>query len=120
MLEAVCTAPDTIDSALEALRDVELVEELGSAMNGPTAHGAAEQRFKFSHAIVHEVVYHNLLVSRRAKLHSLAGDALEKICGSAPERLEDVEALAHHFGQSEDPSKGVRFLVEAGDRARRL
>ncbi len=120
MLEAVCTAPDTIDSALEALRDVELVEELGSAMNGPTAQGAAEQRFKFSHAIVHEVVYHNLLVSRRAKLHSLAGEALEKICGSEPERLEDVEALAHHFGQSEDPRKGVRFLVEAGDRARRL
>ena len=84
MLEAVCTAPDTIDSALEALRDVELVEELGSAMNGPTAQGAAEQRFKFSHAIVHEVVYHNLLVSRRAKLHSLAGEALEKSAAASP------------------------------------
>lgn len=124
MLEEVVSDPASIDSALESLRDVELIEELGGSMSGSmggsVAQGNLEQRFKFTHAIVHEVVYHNLLVSRRAKLHGLAGAALEKVYGSNPQRLDDIEALGHHFGHSDDPRKGVRYLIEAGDRARRL
>jgi adenylate cyclase len=120
MLKAVSSAPGTLDNSLDALIDVELVEEVRDTKGNEKEGGDRDQRFKFTHAIVHEVVYKNLLVSRRAKLHSLAGAALEKICGPDPERLEDVEALGHHFGHGDAPEKGVRYLVEAGDRARRL
>jgi tetratricopeptide (TPR) repeat protein len=102
------------------LREAELIEEVGRSQSPAGDSGEADRRFRFTHKIVQEVVYHNLLVTRRVELHGRAGAALETLCGADPERLEDVEAMAHHFSLSDDRAKGLRYMVEAGDRARRV
>jgi adenylate cyclase len=74
--------------------------------------------FRFCHALLHEVVYQNLLQRRRAELHGRAGAELERIHGAQPQRLEDLEALGHHFSLSDQRAYGARYLVRAGDWAR--
>jgi adenylate cyclase len=92
-----------------------LLEELcGAGLLEAHAGGS----FRFTHALLHDVAYHNLLQSRRAALHGRAGDELERLHGAHPKRLEELEALGHHLSLSDDPPRGARYLVAAGDWAR--
>lgn len=109
LLDAVATPGGDIAAALDRL--------VGSGMIVETGHGRDGRRFRFTHALVHEVVYQNLLLSRRSELHRLAGEALERAVGSEPARLGDLEALGHHWSHSSDRIRGARYLVTAGDRA---
>src|SRR4029077_19229271 len=77
-------------------------------------------RYRFTHALVHEVVYQNLLLARRTELHERVGRALERAAGPHPERLSDLEALGHHWSLSADRPRGARYLIAAGDFARAL
>jgi predicted ATPase/class 3 adenylate cyclase len=106
---------DQLDRGLEALRAAELIEDTGGG-----AFGDKDRRYRFTHSIVQEVVYQNLLLKSRTALHGRAGAELEAICGGMPERLEQIEALAYHFSASDDSAKGVGYMVAAGDRARRV
>jgi adenylate cyclase len=63
------------------------------------------------------VAYHNLLLRRRTELHQRTGEVLERLHGTRPARLEDLEALCHHFSLGDDPERGARYLVIAGDWA---
>lgn len=110
LLRTVASEPGRCEATLELLRDAELVEEAGRA--------AGARRYRFSHALLQEVVYQNLLVSRRTELHERVGRTLESACGGTPERLEDLEALGHHFSLSPDKPRGARYLLAAGDWAR--
>ena len=75
-------------------------------------------RYRFASTLAHEVVYQNLLLRRRTALHQRAGTVLEGLLGTSPTRLEDLEALCHHFSRSEDRARGARYLAAAGDWAR--
>ena len=75
-------------------------------------------RYRFASTMAHEVVYQNLLLRRRTALHQRAGTVLEGLLGTSPTRLEDLEALCHHFSRSEDRARGARYLAAAGDWAR--
>ncbi len=77
-----------------------------------------DQRYRFTHSIVRDVVYQNLLLRRRTDLHGRAGRALEQIHAGRAAPLDALEALGLHFSQSDDPVKGARYLVAAGDWAR--
>jgi adenylate cyclase len=79
-----------------------------------------ERQYRFCHGLFHEVTYQNLLVRRRTELHTRIGEALERMCGTQPQRIEDLEALAHHFRLSADKLRGAHYLVAAGDRARSI
>jgi adenylate cyclase len=94
--------------ALERLVDAELIQEV--------QYG----RYRFTHALVHEAVYQNLLLSRRTELHERAGRAIERATGPHPERLSDLEALARHWSLAPDKPRGARYQVAAGDWARAL
>ncbi len=111
LLRLVASEPGECDRGLEFLASTELLEEMARA-------GAAERRYRFSHALAQEVVYQNLLQSRRTELHGRAGHALERLCAGGPERLEDLEMLGRHFASSADRARGARYLIAAGDRAR--
>lgn len=92
-----------------------LLEELcGAGLLEAHAGGA----FRFTHALLHDVAYQNLLQSRRAALHARAGNELERLHGPDPQRLEELEALGHHLSLSNDPPRGARYLTAAGDWAR--
>jgi adenylate cyclase len=105
----VATDPSAIEGALDRLIEADLIQ--------PAGHGREGDRFRFTQALVHEVVYQNLLLTRRTELHERAGRALERATGH-PERLSDLEALGHHWSLAPDKRRGARYLVAAGDWAR--
>jgi adenylate cyclase len=104
--------------------DSALLAQIGSApsmlvslCDDGLLEACGEGTFRFTHALLHDVVYQNLLQRRRAELHGRAGAELERLRGTHPQRLEDLEALGHHFSLSEDRARGARYLVAAGDWA---
>jgi adenylate cyclase len=110
LLRAVATQASTMEAALDRLTEADLVQALG--------HWREGGRYRFTHALVHEVVYQNLLLARRTELHERIGQALERGAGPHPERLADLEALGHHWSLSNDRARGARYLLAAGDWAR--
>ena len=107
LLHAVTAASE---ATLERLVEADLVQPMGQWREGG--------RYRFTHALVHEVVYQNLLLARRIELHEQVGRALERAAGPHPERLTDLEALGHHWSHSADKPRGARYLLAAGDWAR--
>jgi adenylate cyclase len=75
------------------------------------------RRFRFQHALLYEVTYESLLLSRRTELHGIVARTLERALGNGPRRLEDVMALAHHFDRGPDRRKAAEYLEKAGDWA---
>jgi DNA-binding SARP family transcriptional activator len=76
--------------------------------------------FAFSHALVREVLYSELSVSRRVRLHHCVAEALERAAGS--ETVNPAE-LAHHFLLARHftgPEPARRYTIAAGDRAMEL
>jgi adenylate cyclase len=110
LLLAVATNPGAAAGALDLLIEADLIQRVG--------HGRGRSRYRFTHALVHEVVYRNLLLSRRTELHERTGRALERAAGPHPERLSDLEALGHHWSLAPEKAKGARYLAAAGDWAR--
>jgi adenylate cyclase len=110
LLQAAMSTPEMVLAALDRLVDADLIH----AVDRRRAAG----RYRFTHGLVREVVYENLLLSRRTEMHDRVGRALERLIGPRPERLSDLEALAHHFSLGADKLRGARYLVAAGDRAR--
>jgi adenylate cyclase len=110
LLLAVATDAAAAPIELDRLIEADLVQSVGVGRDGA--------RYRFTHALTHEVVYQNLLLSRRTELHEKAGRALEHITGPHPERLSDLEALGRHWSFSADKPRGARYLLAAGDWAR--
>jgi adenylate cyclase len=120
ILKSISETPSLTESAIDFMRDAELIRESSTTRS---LYGEAEhqgRRYRFTHALVQEVAYQNLLRAQRERLHGRAGEALLKVSGGSPNRLEEIEALAHHFSLSTNKVKGIGYLVEAGDWARRL
>jgi adenylate cyclase len=96
--------------ALQRLVEADLVRPAGDGPDG--------QHYRFSHALLHDVVYDNQLMARRSELHERAACALEQAVGPSPARISDLEALGHHWSFTSDKARGARYLTAAGDRAR--
>jgi DNA-binding winged helix-turn-helix (wHTH) protein/class 3 adenylate cyclase/tetratricopeptide (TPR) repeat protein len=72
--------------------------------------------YAFKHVLTQEVAYNSLLSTRRTRLHTAIGLAMEALY---QERLaERYEDLAHHFSRGEAWEKAFIYLGKAGDKAR--
>jgi tetratricopeptide (TPR) repeat protein len=102
-------SPEELAAALDALKDGEFIYEQAIY---------PEVEYTFKHALTQEVAAQSLLAERRQELHRLVGEAIEELYG---DRLDEYAGtLAHHFAQSDDEDKAVRYLHQAGVRAGRL
>jgi adenylate cyclase len=101
---------------LDMLCDTEWLVPLPVAGSLQPRHPAP--RYRFASTMAHDVAYQNLLLRRRSELHQRAGTVLEELRGTRPSRLEDLDALCHHFSRGEDQARGARYLATAGDWAR--
>ncbi len=110
LLRAVASDEGSAAEALDRLVEADLIQAIGPWRD--------TRRYRFTHALVHEVVYQNLLLARRTELHERVGRAIERAAGPHPERLSDLEALGHHWSLSADKPRGARYLLAAGDWAR--
>ena len=114
VLGATATGPASVETGLELLCDAEIVEEVAGA------NSISLQSYRFTQTMLQDVIYQNLLLQRRIEIHGRIGAALEWLYGDAPERLEDLILLGHHFSLSTNKQKGARYLGTAGDRARAI
>ncbi|MDM0029197.1 adenylate/guanylate cyclase domain-containing protein [Variovorax saccharolyticus] len=119
LLQCIATDPPSAEASLGRLAAVDLIR----------AEPSNARRWRFTHALLHEVAYQNLLLARRSELHQRAGRALEEAFAAdrqqaagdearSPLRLAELEALGHHWSLSPDTRRGARYLLAAGDRAR--
>jgi predicted ATPase len=79
----------------------------------------SENGYRFTHALMGEVLYGALRPSERARLHGRVGAALEQ----AADADEHLAELAHHFFASERDDcrgKAITYAQCAGDRAMAL
>jgi DNA-binding SARP family transcriptional activator/KaiC/GvpD/RAD55 family RecA-like ATPase len=108
--QIVGEAPEQVMGALEESMAAGLVLECEERIDV----------FSFSHALVRDVLYGALSVSRRVRLHHLVAEALEALAQS--QSINPAE-LAHHFLLARHftgPGPARRYLIKAGDRATQL
>ncbi|MGH7803629.1 MAG: ATP-binding protein, partial [Candidatus Binatia bacterium] len=79
--------------------------------------GTVAARFRFLHALHHEVLYGRVTPARRAALHRRIG---ERLARGWEARAEEVASeLAMHFERGREPERAVEFLRLAGANAMR-
>lgn len=112
LLRATANDPMQLQSGIDLLCDAEIIEE------SPGGSSIASQSYRFTHSLLQDVIYQNLLLQRRTEMHGRIAEALEQLCGPAPQQREDLVQLGHHFSLSANWIKGACYLRTAGDRAR--
>ena len=100
VLEAV--SGEQVIEALESAEAAGLVRELPGGGD----------RYTFAHALVRDTLLDGQSAARRRRLHHRIGEALE----AGGEAVHPAE-LAHHFTESGDAPKALRYSLEAGRRA---
>ncbi len=101
---------DEVIDSLERAGAARLVHESGRAVGS----------FEFDHGLVRDVLYSDLGVTRRARLHARMAAALETVHADDPDAW--VGAIASHLldaGSLVDQARAVGFLMRAGEVALR-
>ncbi len=71
--------------------------------------------YRFKHVLLQDAVYNNLLQERRERLHQLVGETMEQLYA---DRLNEwAHTLSHHWGNTRNTGKTVRFLTMAGEKS---
>ena len=107
VLAAVAELPE--ESLGQALRQLSAAEFLYEISSFP------EVKYRFRHALTHEVAYESLRPERRRQLHARIVLAIEAI--HSDHLLEDVDRLAHHATRGELWEKAVEYSRQAGAKA---
>ena len=92
--------------------------EQAAAANMIAEDDPTREQYHFTHPIIHAVLYHAMLVTRRRQWHRRIGEAIE--ADTTPGDEAAYDRLAHHFGQGHDRVRGTRYLILAGDAAVRI
>ncbi|MBC8249384.1 MAG: tetratricopeptide repeat protein, partial [Anaerolineales bacterium] len=109
VLETIAEEGRELDVYLLTLQREEMIRERARL---------PELEYIFKHELTREAAYNGLLKKERRVFHRKVAEALEQLF---PDRIEEqVELLAHHWEQAGEPEKAINYLLQAGDRARRL
>ena len=107
VLAAVTELPE--EPLAQALRHLSAAEFLYEVSSFP------EVKYRFRHALTHEVAYESLRPERRRQLHARIVLAIE--ASHSDRLLEDVGRLAHHATRGELWEKAVAYARQAGAKA---
>jgi tetratricopeptide (TPR) repeat protein len=101
-----------VDGLLECIEEAEGAGVITSAVQYP------EARFRFAHELIRRTIIEGHSAARRQRLHLHIAQAIELLYANVLE--EHAEDLAHHFwssGAAADPTKALRYLQMAGEKA---
>jgi predicted ATPase len=119
LLAAVYTEHDDLSAHLVTLTALEFLHQLA----------ASEPRYVFRHALVQEVTYESLLMSRRQVIHEMAGrelelhydfSSLDRSVQSQDQSLTSapiVDLIAYHYSRSLNHVKEAQYCRLAGEHA---
>ena len=112
-LEAMCAL-----TGIEENRLLELIDRIlqTGLIKEREIHG--EGVCSFADILVRDVVYDEVSLLKRKKLHRVAGIALEKAYAKRIE--EHYGELAAHFLESGDKDKALDYFLKAGDKAAKI
>jgi len=79
--------------------------------------GTASGCYEFAHALYREAFYRLLAPGRRTKLHQRTGERLEELSSASSGEL--APELAHHFEESRDWARAIKYLRLAAETAGR-
>ena len=99
---------DSLVDVLDAAIAARLIDE----------HDGASGSYRFAHDLIHHALYGSLGATRRARAHRRIAEALEGLCGSAPE--PQLEALARHWTAASLSDIGKACYTHGGPANRRL
>jgi len=109
--------PEIVEDACEDL--ARRTRVLRFLVDRTWADGSRGARFAFAHALYRDVLYERLPASRRARLHQLVGERLERgVAGDADPGAVAAE-LGGHFERSGDAARAVAWLGRAAQVAQR-
>lgn len=100
------------DMSMDDLLDL-LQESLDEGIIEKSAAGVGV--YTFSHALIRETIYDDLVPARRLRMHYRIGEALEALYGTEASWLQ--EQLAHHFYEAmplADSDKAIAYSTAAG------
>ncbi len=104
LMEKLIDDPENVESLIESLRQKELVYEAKSE--------SSDALYSFNHALTQDVAYQGILVKVRKSYHLKVGLALE-----AESTIENIETLAYHFEEANEPLKAIHYQILSGQRA---
>lgn len=94
---------DTLYDALDTLLDLELLREAGDG-------------YAFAQPVIRQVVYRQIPLFHRQRLHARVGEALERLYADATS--QHAAELAEHFRQAARWECALAYMTIAGDQAR--
>src|SRR5207253_8217526 len=80
---------------------------------------AGDDMFAFTHDKIREVLYEELNPIRRRRLHQRIGEGLERLSAAGGSRPA-MQVLAHHFVESGNLEKGLRYSLRAAEESAAL
>ncbi len=110
--------PERLLHAIAELPEDELHRALANLQSGEFLYEAKmfpEVEYRFSHALINEVVYGALLRDRRTALHAKTVAALETLVATSA--VDKTEALADHSFRGELWDKAAVYQRQAGNKA---
>lgn len=102
--------------ALEAAERAQLIGEV--PRSGAARSGAMS--FAFAHALIPATLYDGVSGLRRQRLHRRAAQAMERAHADRLASGEFAAAIGRHYAEAGDADKAIDYLLQAGDRARRM
>lgn len=106
ILAEVAKSTKEIDGRLLFLKEIQLIKE---------RRRLEELEYLFKHALVQEVVYGSVLVTKRKELHLRVAESIESVF--AHKLHEFYGVLAYHYSSGENLEKAEEYLVKSGEEA---
>ncbi len=106
---------EAVETRLQRLARVHLIEHKGEE---ELPDGSSATQYRFVHSLYQEVLYEDLVRSRRVTLHQRAAKALLNHYREEAHRIASVLTL--HFERGRDFAEAVKYRIQAGDNAGKL
>ncbi|PVG83974.1 LuxR family transcriptional regulator [Nocardioides gansuensis] len=108
-------APDRLLRGAAGLSDAAVTDAMGVAV----AEGLVtpeREGYSFTHDLLRDAVYDDLLPGERARWHLTVGGVLEAWTAGPAAPAE----VAHHFAQAQDAARALQWSIRAADEAMRV
>lgn len=93
--------------------EVELAVGLREAVEAQVVVVGADDRYRFRHALLREVIYDDLLPGERAEMHLKIAEAREAQVDNPLDNAMAAAAIAHHYNAAGDQPQALRTAVAA-------